>query len=208
MPASLLDRERLEIVADPRPSMADEVWLLRHAETEWSRTGKHTGRTDIPLTDKGREVARGLRARAWTGTTFALVLCSPLSRARETAQLAGLECSAAARRPHRVGLRRLRGADHAGDPRAASGLVPVARRRARRRGARRRRRARCDRVIAEARAVEGDVALVAHGHILRALAARWVDEPSAFGGRLFLGTGTMSVLGFERDVQVIRTWNH
>ena len=72
--------------------MADEVWLLRHAETEWSRSGQHTGRTDIPLTDAGRDVARGLGERL-AGEDFALVLCSPLSRARETAQLAGLECS-------------------------------------------------------------------------------------------------------------------
>ena len=72
--------------------MADEVWLLRHAETEWSRTGRHTGRTDIPLTDEGRRVAQALRPRL-EGHAFALVLCSPLMRARETASLAGLECS-------------------------------------------------------------------------------------------------------------------
>src|SRR5919107_523468 len=72
--------------------MADEVWLLRHAETEWSRSGKHTGRTDVPLTGSGRGVARPLGARV-EGRTFAAVLCSPLSRARETAQLAGLECT-------------------------------------------------------------------------------------------------------------------
>ena len=67
--------------------------------------------------------------------------------------------------------------------------------------------ARCDRVIAEARAVDVDVALVAHGHILRALSARWVDEPVAFGGRLFLGTGSISVLGYEREVASIKLWN-
>jgi probable phosphoglycerate mutase len=67
--------------------------------------------------------------------------------------------------------------------------------------------ARCDRVIAEARAVDGDVALVAHGHILRALGARWIEEPVAFGGRLFLATGSLSVLGFEREVRVLRSWN-
>ena len=66
-----------------------DVWLLRHAETEWSRDGRHTGRSDIPLTDVGREAARALRARV-ADHRFALVLCSPLSRARETADLAGL----------------------------------------------------------------------------------------------------------------------
>ena len=67
--------------------------------------------------------------------------------------------------------------------------------------------ARTDRVIAEVSEVEGTVALVAHGHVLRALAARWVEEPAAFGGRLRLDTGTISVLGFEREVRVIRAWN-
>ena len=185
--------------------MADEVWLLRHAETEWSRTGKHTGRTDIPLTDKGREVASSLRARL-EGHTFALVLCSPLSRARETAQLAGLEPSALNDdllewdygeyeglttpeiREHRPEWYLWRDGVPGGES-----PDDVA--------------ARCDRVIAEVRAVEGRVAVVAHGHILRALAARWVEEPAAFGGRLHLSTGSISVLGWERDVRVIRTWN-
>jgi broad specificity phosphatase PhoE len=70
--------------------MADEVWLLRHAETEWSKSGKHTGRTDIPLTDEGRKVARAMRERV-AGHHFAAVLSSPLQRARETAELAGLQ---------------------------------------------------------------------------------------------------------------------
>jgi broad specificity phosphatase PhoE len=185
--------------------MADEVWLLRHAETEWSRSGQHTGRTDIPLTDAGREVARKLGERL-AGEDFALVLCSPLSRARETAQLAALECS---------GLRDdLLEWDYGeyeglttpeirkGRPDwflwrdgAPGGEMPdeVA--------------ARCDRVIAEVRAVEGRVALVAHGHILRSLAARWIDAPVALGGRLHLGTGTVSVLAYEREVTVISRWN-
>jgi broad specificity phosphatase PhoE len=185
--------------------MPDEIWLLRHAETEWSRTGKHTGRTDIPLTDKGREVASSLRARL-EGHAFALVLCSPLARARETAQLAGLECSAL-----RDDLLEWDYGDYEGltTPQireqrpdwylwrdgvpGGEGPDDVA--------------ARCDRIIAEARSAEGDVALVAHGHILRALGARWVEQPIAFGGRLYLATGTLSVLGFEREVQVIRAWN-
>jgi broad specificity phosphatase PhoE len=67
--------------------------------------------------------------------------------------------------------------------------------------------ARCDRVIEEVLSVDGDVALFAHGHILRALAARWVEEPVSFGGRLYLSTGSLCVLGFEREVRVIRLWN-
>ncbi|HEX5898817.1 MAG TPA: histidine phosphatase family protein [Solirubrobacteraceae bacterium] len=185
--------------------MADEIWLLRHAETEWSRTGKHTGRTDIPLTDKGREVARALRARL-EGRSFALVLCSPLSRARETAQLAGLEPSALdddllewdygeyeglttpeirAQRPDWYLWRD--GAPGGESPDDAA--------------------ARCDRVIARLRSTEGDVAVVAHGHVLRAIAARWVDAPVALGGNLHLGTGAISVLAYEREISVISRWN-
>jgi broad specificity phosphatase PhoE len=186
--------------------MADEVWLVRHAETEWSRTGRHTGRTDIPLTATGRDVAWGpLRARL-DGHAFALVLCSPLTRARDTAQLAGLECSGL--RDDLLewdygeyegittpAIREQRPDWYLWRDGAPGGESPddVA--------------ARCDRVIAEARAADGDVALVAHGHILRALSARWVDEPVAFGGRLFLGTGSISVLGYEREVASIKLWN-
>jgi broad specificity phosphatase PhoE len=185
--------------------MADQVWLLRHAETEWSRTGKHTGRTDIALTDAGREVARKLGERL-AGEDFAVVLCSPLSRARETAQLAGLECSGL-----RDDLLEWDYGEYEGltTPEirqdrpdwflwrdgAPGGEMPahVA--------------ARCDRVVAEVRAVEGRVALVAHGHILRALAACWIDAPVDLGGRLHLGTGTVSVLAYEREVAVIGHWN-
>jgi broad specificity phosphatase PhoE len=185
--------------------MADQIWLLRHAETEWSRSGQHTGRTDIPLTDAGREVARRLGERL-AGEDFALVLCSPLWRARETAQLAGLECSGL-----RDDLLEWDYGEYEGltTPEirkdrpdwflwrdgVPGGEMPddVA--------------ARCDRVVAEVRALEGRVALVAHGHILRALAARWIDAPIDLGGRLHLGTGTVSVLAYEREVAVISRWN-
>jgi probable phosphoglycerate mutase len=185
--------------------MADEVWLMRHAETEWSRTGRHTGRTDIPLTDHGREVARALGSRL-EDHAFALVLCSPLSRARETAQLAGLECSGlrddllewdygeyeGITTPQ---IREERPDWYLWRDGTPGGESPddVA--------------ARCNRVVAEARAADGDVALVAHGHILRALGARWVEEPVSFGGRLYLGTGSISVLGYEREVSSIKLWN-
>jgi broad specificity phosphatase PhoE len=185
--------------------MADEVWLLRHAETEWSRTGRHTGRTDIPLTDAGRDVARALRKRL-EGNEFALVLCSPLGRARETAQLAGLECSALRDdlmewdygeyeglttpqiRESRPDWWLWRDGCPGGESPADVGV-------------------RTDRVIAEIGETDGAVALVAHGHVLRVLGARWVQEPPSFGARLFLATGTISVLGFERETRVVRVWN-
>jgi broad specificity phosphatase PhoE len=183
-----------------------EVWLVRHAETEWSRSGKHTGRTDVPLTDAGRERASEMRARL-AGRDFALVLVSPLERARETARLAGLGDPCQVREDllewDYGDYEGITTADireerpdwylwHDGVPNGETADEVAAR---------------CDRVIDEILAVDGDVALFAHGHILRALAARWVEEPVAFGGRLFLSTGSLSVLGFEREVRVTRLWN-
>jgi broad specificity phosphatase PhoE len=181
-----------------------ELWLVRHAETEWSRSGRHTGRTDVPLTEAGRERARALRDRL-AGRTFALVLSSPLSRARETAELAGLEpqlrddlvefdygeyegITTATIREQRPGWDLWRDGSPGGETAEHVGR-------------------RVDGVIEEALAADGDVAIFAHGHVLRALAARWVEQPAAFGGRLRLDTGAISVVGFEREVRVIRHWN-
>jgi probable phosphoglycerate mutase len=182
-----------------------EVWLLRHAETEWSRTHRHTGRTDIPLNERGREHARALRERL-AGRRFGLVLASPLARAQETAELAGLGDVAQPRdallewdygeyegrtveevRAERPGWYLWRDG-------APGGESPedVARR--------------ADAVVAEALEA-GDVALVAHGHILRAVGARWIEQPVATGGRLRLDTGAVSVLGFEREARVVLRWN-
>jgi len=179
--------------------------LLRHAETEWSRDGRHTGRTDIPLTEEGRARARALRDRI-AGHEFALVLSSPLSRARETAELAGLTpqlrddllefdygqyegITTDQIREQRPDWYLWRDGSPGGESADDVGR-------------------RVDRVIEEALgAGGGDVAFVAHGHVLRALAARWVEQPASFGGRLRLDTGAVSVLGFEREVRVIRRWN-
>jgi broad specificity phosphatase PhoE len=185
--------------------MADEVWLLRHAETEWSRDGKHTGRTDIPLTDKGREVAIALGDRLGE-KRFAQVLSSPLGRARETARLAGLEVTAirdeltewdygeyeGITTPE---IREQRPGWYLWADGAPGGESPE------------QVSARCDRIVDELVAMDGDIAIVAHGHILRALGARWTQAEVGFGGRLYLATGTISVLGFEREVRVLRAWN-
>jgi probable phosphoglycerate mutase len=183
-----------------------EVWLIRHAETEWSKAGRHTGRTDIPLTDEGRAHAATLPQRLG-GRAFAAVFVSPLGRARETAALAGLGEQAQVRddlaeydygeyegittdaiRQDRPGWYLWRDGVPGGEMPDDVG-------------------ARADRVVAEALAVGGDVALVAHGHVLRVVGARWVEQPAAFAGRLALSTGALCQLGTEREVRVIRAWN-
>ncbi|MGC5011267.1 histidine phosphatase family protein [Streptosporangium sp. DT93] len=188
-----------------------QMTLLRHGETEWSRDGRHTGRTDLPLTAKGEEQARGL-APLVVDRAFDLALVSPALRARDTARLAGLDAcetepdlwewdyggyegiTTATIRETRAGWYLWRDgvvpgdADHPGESAAQVG-------------------ARADRVIARATAVDGDVVLVAHGHYLRVLCARWLGLPPE-DGRLFrLDTGTYSRLGFEHGEPVVLAWN-
>jgi broad specificity phosphatase PhoE len=184
----------------------NELWLVRHAETEWSKAGRHTGRTDIPLTDDGRAAARALRPRI-ADHPFTAVFASPLSRARETAELAGLGEHAQLRddllewdygdyegittpeiRERRPGWFLWTDGVPNGEAAADVGT-------------------RVDRVIAEALTLDGDVAIVAHGHVLRVLAARWLEQPPTLGGRLVLVTGGISRLGFERDVRALLAWN-
>ena len=187
-------------------AQASEVVLVRHGETEWSREGKHTGRTDVPLTEHGREQARAVAA-ALKGRRFALVLTSPLTRALETCRLAGFGDVAEQREELRewdygayegrktVEIREeLPGWTlwRAGVPEGET-IDEVA--------------ARVDSVIAELRSVQGDALLFAHGHVLRVLTARWLGlEPQA--GALFaLDPATISILGYERETSVIRLWN-
>jgi broad specificity phosphatase PhoE len=187
------------------------VFLVRHGETEWSVTGQHTGRTDIPLTDEGRRQAERLGARL-ARERFALVLVSPLKRALETARLAGFaigekdsvaeveadlvewdygaydSLTAADIRRERPGWTPWHGGFPGGET-----LEDLA--------------VRADRVLARVRAVDGDVALFAHGHILRIIAARWLEQPAVEGARYYLATATLSVLGRERETAVIDRWN-
>ena len=189
--------------------MSDEhhqVVLVRHGQTEWSVSGKHTGRTDVPLTDVGREKAARLGPRL-AGWHFAAVLTSPMSRAIETCRLAGLGDGARVTEDlsewdygeyegrRTVDIRQDRpGWDLWVDGVVGGETVEEVGRRA-------------DRVIAAARAVDGDVALFAHGHVLRILGARWIDLPPAEGRRLALDTASVSVLGWERDTPVLERWN-
>lgn len=182
------------------------VVLVRHGETEWSLSGQHTGVTDIPLTEHGREVARRL-APMLGAETFALVLTSPLRRARDTCALAGLADNAAIDSD-------LREWDYG----KYEGLTPQQIRATNpswllfRDGAPGGEQAehvaaRADRLIARARAARGNVALFGHGHVLRVLAARWIGLPGSEGGRFLLGTATLNVLSYYRGTPAIQCWN-
>jgi probable phosphoglycerate mutase len=183
-----------------------QIVLVRHGATEWSLSGQHTSRTDLPLVEVGRERAQAL-GPLLADYDFSLVLSSPLRRARETCELAGFGDRAEIcedllewdygeyeglttpqireERPEWILWRD-------GGP---GGERPeqVA--------------ARADRVLERARAAEGDVLVFAHGHILRVMGARWIQMEVAAGRRLALGAGSISVLGFERKTEVISLWN-
>jgi broad specificity phosphatase PhoE len=186
--------------------VAHEIVLVRHGETEWSSAGKHTGRTDIPLTEGGRSQARMVGA-ALRKRRFAAVWTSPLSRALETCRLAGFGDVA-------VPSEELAEWDYG----EYEGRTTLEIRRERpdwtlwRDGVPGGEtvdevEARVDRALAEVASVDGDALVFAHGHVLRVLAARWLGlEPAE--GRLFaLDPATLSVLGYERETQVIRLWN-
>ncbi len=196
----------MAVTRQPADDSQPELWLVRHGETEWSRLGRHTGRTDIPLTEAGRAQAAAV-ARKLSGHDFAMVLASPLSRALDTAHLAGFG--------HRVEpaddlmewdygeaegrttpeIRQ----EHPGwsiwrdGPKGGETAGQVAER--------------IDRVIARVREADGDVLVFAHGHVLRILAARWLGEPPTEGRLYALSTATVSVLGWERETAVIERWN-
>jgi broad specificity phosphatase PhoE len=182
------------------------VMLVRHGDTEWSRSGQHTSRTDVPLLDDGIQVAEAL-GRRLAGRSFELVLASPMIRARETARLAGLgDVLEITDDLHELGYGDYEGRTTAdirierpgwdlwtdgapgGEPLTAAG-------------------ARADRVITRAEAAGGDVALFAHGHILRIIGARWLGLPPQAGGGLALSTASLCILGHERERRVIWLWN-
>ncbi len=187
-------------------SLGQRCVLIRHGETEWSLSGRHTGRTDLPMLPDGEALARALRP-VLVGESFALVLTSPLLRARETCELAGLGPEQVVEpdllewdygtyegrttvdiRKERPGWNLFDDVPPGGESAAEVGI-------------------RVDRVIARVRAETGDVACVAHAHVLRVLAARWLGlEPTA--GRYFvLGPAAISVLGWEREQPVVMQWN-
>jgi len=185
-----------------------KVYLVRHGETVWTISGQHTGRTDIPLTERGEREAHALRARL-KGMNFIKVLTSPLQRARRTGELAGfgeyaevdpdlMEWDYGDYEGRRtVDIR----ADHPGWGLFEDGcpggetLVEVSER--------------AERVIARIRALESDVLVFAHRDILRILIARWIALPALEARRLFLATASVNTLGYDHDLDepVIRLLN-
>jgi broad specificity phosphatase PhoE len=181
-----------------------ELVLIRHGETEWSRSGQHTGRTDLPLTETGRNEARSISA-AVADFDFSHAFASPLQRAWETAELVGLHpvrdddllewdygqyegiTTAETRQTipdWSVWTHEILGGESADE---VGG--------------------RADRAIDRLSQLNGPVAVIAHGHFLRIFAARWLDLDAREGRRLVLNTSTLSLLGWERENRVIRRWN-
>jgi len=184
----------------------ERIVLVRHGETEWSASGQHTSRTDLPLVETGRGQARAL-APTLRGRSFALVLSSPLKRALETCQLTGFG-----------DVVELREELHEWDYGEYEGLTTPQINDARphwdlwRDGcpggeSPEQVCARADRLLASVAQIEGEVLMFAHGHILRALSARWLDMPVGAGGRLLLGAGALCVLGHERETRALERWN-
>jgi broad specificity phosphatase PhoE len=189
--------------------MAEQIFLIRHGETQWSLTGQHTGRTDLPLTANGENRATQLRGRL-QGIQFANVLTSPLQRARRTCELAGL----GARARLEPDLQEWDYGDYEGRTTAeiraqrpdwnvflhgcpgGESVKQISRR--------------ADRVLAALPETDGPVALFSHGHILRVLAVRWVGLPVEAGRHFPLETASVSILGYEhhdRKAPVITLWN-
>jgi probable phosphoglycerate mutase len=183
------------------------VYLVRHGETEWSKAGRHTGRTDLPLTPSGEAEARALRSRL-AGTAFGYVVASPLRRALRTAELAGFTATP------EPDLREWDYGDYEGLTSAAiraanpdwdlfnngcpggETVQQIAQR--------------ADRMAARLKGLSGNVLVFSHGHLLRVLAARWIGQPVAFARALILSTATVSALGFGHnslDEPAISLWN-
>lgn len=182
------------------------LFVIRHGQTEWSAAGRHTGRTDLPLTDRGRQQGEEL-AKMIASRAFELVLTSPLARARVTCDLAGLGDQAVVEpdlaewdygefeglTTDEIRQRIPRWSIWTHPPEKGERLDDLA--------------IRADRVIARAGEVEGDVALFGHSHALRVLAARWLRLAPIAGTGFVLETGAIGVLGWDRDFPAVVRWN-
>jgi broad specificity phosphatase PhoE len=186
----------------PKP----QLWLIRHGETQWSLSGAHTGRTDLPLTERGKQRAEAI-GRLLNRRPFALVLTSPLQRARDTCRLAGYGGQAiidddlrewdygAYEGRSSTDIQQDRPGWNLWDDGVVNGetVGQVG--------------ARAQRIILRTLDIDGDCALFAHGHILRILTACWLQLPPDSGRLFALDTATLSILGWEHVTRVIRQWN-
>ena len=189
----------------PVPARSDELWVVRHGETEWSAAGRHTSTTDVELTAAGEGAARALGARL-AGTAFDLVLTSPRARARRTAALAGFADAQVDDDLAEWAYGDYEGVTTSTIRQTVPGWTvwthpspggesaeEVGRR--------------LDRVVARVRRHGGRVLVFGHGHASRVLAARWLDQPVAEGRFFRLDTATVSVLGYEHESPVVARWN-
>lgn len=189
--------------------MLPRVYLVRHGETEWSLSGRHTSRTDVPLTTRGEEKARQIGQRL-QGIDLALVLTSPRQRARRTCELAGLGASAEVEPDlrewdygqyeglHTAEISKMRPGWNLFQHGCPGGEDPN------------QMLERADRIVARLRSFNGNTGIFSHGHFLRVLAARWIGLPVAQGQHLLLSTASLSILGYEhdhRDQPAIGLWN-
>lgn len=187
-------------------STPHQIWLVRHAETEWSASGRHTSRTDLPLLPEGETAARALAA-VLAGHRFSMVLSSPRLRARHTAELSGFGaryeidedlCEWDYGQDEGLTTTQIRQSRADWDiwqagPLGGETVEQVG--------------LRCQRIVQRALHAEGDTLLFAHGHVLRILAATWLQLPPSRGRSFILRAGTVSVLGFEREARAIICWD-
>lgn len=186
--------------------MADDIYIARHGATEWSKSGQHTSRTDLPLLPEGEEQAEGMRSKL-DGVAFSLVLCSPLRRARETCELAGFGDAAEITEDlvewdygeyeglTTPDIRETNPSWWLWRDGCPGGEMPgeIG--------------ARVDRVLARFASVDGNGLVFAHGHLLRVFTARWLEMEVAAGARFKLEAGSLGILGHERDTTVIEHWS-
>lgn len=187
-------------------SYHQKIYLIRHGETEWTKSNQHTGLTDIPLTDKGRSQAIELKEHL-KGLQFKKVFCSPLIRAKETCEIAGFFEHAKIDEDlyewnygdyEGKTTEEIRKTDPkwdiftSGAPRGES-IADVG--------------ARARKMIGKVHAVEGDVALFSSSHFLRSLTCKWLNQPLSFGKHILLSTASISILGTHREDPVILLWN-
>jgi broad specificity phosphatase PhoE len=183
-----------------------KIYLIRHAETEWTLSGQHTGKTDLPLTEKGENDSRKIKEQL-SGLGFQKVLVSPLTRAKRTCELAGFFDEAIIEKDliewDYGSYEGMTSAEiHKNNPSwsifregapEGESIADVSHRAAR--------------VLGHIRSIPGDVAVFSSGHFLRVLAARWLDMPPQFGQHLVLHPASISILGYERNTPALLLWN-